>query len=286
MRVSPTREAKQAKRIYCVYCVALYRKIWSIHNPFFVYKDFIYLFSERGEEKEKEGEKHQCARETSISCLSYTPNQGPNQQSRHVPWLGMEQTTFRFAGLHPTRWATPVRAIPNLNGPQLPSLLSYSQTICHTPAEWPFKNSEYVSSFLVPFSNPPASLKIKPKLLYTVNKRSYVIWLLHRSLISSPVTTSLLPHLHLWLCTSAPLASQMGSLFLPALPILHLHLVPFYLSAQGAVSPSESPTLTTFLKWPPSHCPLSQHLVCALPENSVQATIILLESLFLVSLSH
>ena len=36
---------------------------------------FIYLFLERGEgrEEEREGEKHWCARETSIGCLSYAP---------------------------------------------------------------------------------------------------------------------------------------------------------------------------------------------------------------------
>ena len=40
---------------------------------FFNYKDFLQLFLERGEGREKQGEKHQCERETSISCLSREP---------------------------------------------------------------------------------------------------------------------------------------------------------------------------------------------------------------------
>ena len=44
-------------------------------------KGLIYLFLER----RKEGEKHQCGRETLISCLS------------HIPCLGMESTTQALA---------------------------------------------------------------------------------------------------------------------------------------------------------------------------------------------
>ena len=64
-------------------------------------KDFIYLFvfRERGREGEREGEKHQCVRETSISCLFYAPNQGPGLQPRHVPSLGIEPATSWFTGL-------------------------------------------------------------------------------------------------------------------------------------------------------------------------------------------
>ena len=56
----------------------------------------MYLFRERGREGEREGEKHPCERETSISCLSHTPNWGPGLQPRHVPWLGIEPVTFLF----------------------------------------------------------------------------------------------------------------------------------------------------------------------------------------------
>ena len=52
---------------------------------FSFFKDFIYFFLERGEGMEKEGEKHQCVGDTSISCLSHTPNWGPGLQPRHVP---------------------------------------------------------------------------------------------------------------------------------------------------------------------------------------------------------
>ena len=45
-------------------------------------KDFIYLFLERGEGKEKERETLMCA------CLSHAPCWGPGPQPRHVPWLG------------------------------------------------------------------------------------------------------------------------------------------------------------------------------------------------------
>ena len=52
----------------------------------FLNKDFIYLFLERCERREKGGEKHRCGGETSMGCLSHTPNQyGQNLQPRHVP---------------------------------------------------------------------------------------------------------------------------------------------------------------------------------------------------------
>ena len=51
----------------------------------FFKRDFIYLFLERGEGREKKGGTHQCVRETSISCLSHAPNWGPGLQLRHVP---------------------------------------------------------------------------------------------------------------------------------------------------------------------------------------------------------
>ena len=40
-------------------------------------KDFIYVFLESGEGWEKEGEKHQCVRETLVGCLSNAPSWGP-----------------------------------------------------------------------------------------------------------------------------------------------------------------------------------------------------------------
>ena len=46
---------------------------------------YLFIFRGRGAEEEGEGEKHRCVRETSISCLSHTPNWGPGPQPRHVP---------------------------------------------------------------------------------------------------------------------------------------------------------------------------------------------------------
>ena len=53
--------------------------------PIFLKKDFIYLFLERREGREREGEKHRCERETLISCLLHAPNWGPGPQPKHVP---------------------------------------------------------------------------------------------------------------------------------------------------------------------------------------------------------
>ena len=48
-------------------------------------------------ERAREGEKHQCERETLISCLLYMPDRELNLQLRHVPWLGIEPTNFWFS---------------------------------------------------------------------------------------------------------------------------------------------------------------------------------------------
>ena len=49
------------------------------------FKDFKNLLLGRGEGREKEGEKHQCARGKSTGCLSHTLNWGPGPQHRNVP---------------------------------------------------------------------------------------------------------------------------------------------------------------------------------------------------------
>ena len=68
------------------------------------FKDFIYLFLERGERRETERETSMCG------CLLHTPNWGPGPQPRHVPWLGIEPVTLWLAGQHSIHWATPARA--------------------------------------------------------------------------------------------------------------------------------------------------------------------------------
>ena len=67
----------------------------SLHFFLLFLNDFIYLFLDRGEGKEKErGKTSMCG------CLSSTPYRGPGLQPRHVPCLGIELATLRFTGQH------------------------------------------------------------------------------------------------------------------------------------------------------------------------------------------
>ena len=60
---------------------------------------FTYLFvRERRREGEREGEQHQCARETLIVASRTCPDWGPNPQPRHAPIPEIKLATFRFAG--------------------------------------------------------------------------------------------------------------------------------------------------------------------------------------------
>ena len=71
----------------------------------FFFKDFIYLFSERGEGREKRG------RETSMcGCLSRTLPQGTWPATQACALMGIKQATLWFAGWHSNHWATPARA--------------------------------------------------------------------------------------------------------------------------------------------------------------------------------
>ena len=78
-------------------------------NYFFIF--LIIYFLREGREEEREGEKHQCGRDTLIACLwSHTPYWGPGLQLGHVPWLGIKLAAFQFAGQHSIHWAVPPRA--------------------------------------------------------------------------------------------------------------------------------------------------------------------------------
>ena len=69
---------------------------------FIFFKDFIYLFLERGKGG---GKKHQC-----VLASHATPHRVPGPQPRHVLWLGIELLTLQFAGQRLIHWATPARA--------------------------------------------------------------------------------------------------------------------------------------------------------------------------------
>ena len=78
-------------------------------NIFF--KDFIYLFLERGQGREKARKRNIDVWEQHWSVASCTrPDQGPHPQPRQVLWPEMGPATFHFVGQGPTNWATPVRA--------------------------------------------------------------------------------------------------------------------------------------------------------------------------------
>ena len=74
------------------------------HQPgflfYYLFKIFCKLILEKGERREKKGEKHWCERKTLIGYREYTPLPGLNPQPRHVPWLGIWPTIFWFMGQH------------------------------------------------------------------------------------------------------------------------------------------------------------------------------------------
>ena len=64
---------------------------------FYLFLNILFIFRERGREGEREGEKHQCERETSIGCLLYMPpppNPGmcPDQESNQQPFALWDDT--------------------------------------------------------------------------------------------------------------------------------------------------------------------------------------------------
>ena len=63
--------------------------------PYIFFRDFIYLFVERGEGREKERERNIIC-----GCLLHAPYWGPGLQPRHVPYLGIKLAILWFAGWH------------------------------------------------------------------------------------------------------------------------------------------------------------------------------------------
>ena len=45
----------------------------------------LFIHREGGKKGKREEEKHRCVRETSIGCLSHSPNRKPGLQPRRVP---------------------------------------------------------------------------------------------------------------------------------------------------------------------------------------------------------
>ena len=98
---------------YSLYSKFLRKLLHTISDfcPSILFSKFLnilFIYSQR--EGERDGEKHQCVRETLIRIASCTrPTQGPNRQPRHVPWPGIEPATFYFAGWCSTNWPMSVR---------------------------------------------------------------------------------------------------------------------------------------------------------------------------------
>ena len=59
----------------------------------------LFIFRDRGREREEEGEKHRCARGTLTGCLLHIPNRKPGQQPRSVPWLGIKSANLSVVRL-------------------------------------------------------------------------------------------------------------------------------------------------------------------------------------------
>ena len=68
-------------------------------------------FERDGNGWRRKGEKHQCERETSISCLLHAPQPGTEPATQACVPTGTKPATFHFTGWRPTDWATPVTLI-------------------------------------------------------------------------------------------------------------------------------------------------------------------------------
>ena len=71
-----------ASSVWWLFCILVLILMWLCEEKSYVclccHLDWksLFIFRERGRDEEREGQKHQCARETLISCLSHTRWQG------------------------------------------------------------------------------------------------------------------------------------------------------------------------------------------------------------------
>ena len=72
---------------------------------------YLFIFLERGEEREKKMEKNTSVREKYQLIASSLPSTRDLAHSTGMCLDWNQTSNFQFAGLHPTHWATPVRAI-------------------------------------------------------------------------------------------------------------------------------------------------------------------------------
>ena len=90
--------------------IRILKNEFNLYSSWVILNDFTYLFLERREGREEEGEKHWCERYI-YRLPSHSLNWKPGLQPRHVPSSGIKLgNLFWFGGRHPTHWATPVRA--------------------------------------------------------------------------------------------------------------------------------------------------------------------------------
>ena len=73
------------------------------HHSLLFFKDFIYLFLERGEGRERNINVWLLLMHLALETWPTKP--------RHVPWLGIKPATLWFSGWHSIHWATLARAV-------------------------------------------------------------------------------------------------------------------------------------------------------------------------------
>ena len=106
---------------------------WFIsHTSFFLKKDFLYLFLERREGREKDRE-----RTSMCGCPLHAPYRGPGLQPRHVPWLGIEPMILCFTDPCLIHWVTSARAISHISLSILWPAAGFSKSVlCNISVPW------------------------------------------------------------------------------------------------------------------------------------------------------